>query len=263
MSEQFTEVIIVDNSSSEQTLPDSSLKNVSIIPMPDNLGLGGALNAGIREAQLRGYAYAVLFDQDSCPNPHFASSMEAFAQAAQNFSTIGGCYSNKMKRACNNEKALFPKTIVITSGSLVHIAVWKQLGGFREDFFIDHVDHEYCLRSQKNGFEVLFAPSASFRHAIGFPEKHRLLGRQITCSNHAPFRYYYIFRNFILMARTLFFSHVTWFLSMGFVLLPKMFIKAMLFEPHKLKKINCVLHGIMDGMMNKSGKRSDDKKSKN
>jgi rhamnosyltransferase len=44
---------------------------------------------------------------------------------------------------------------VITSGSLLSLAAYTAIGPFREDFFIDHVDTEYCLRARLKHYRVI------------------------------------------------------------------------------------------------------------
>jgi GT2 family glycosyltransferase len=43
----------------------------------------------------------------------------------------------------------------MSSGNLLNLAAFKQVGAYNESFFIDYVDHEYCLRLKKKRFSIL------------------------------------------------------------------------------------------------------------
>jgi hypothetical protein len=59
---------------------------------------------------------------------------------------------------------------VITSGSLVRVESCLQLGGFRTDFFVDYVDHEFCLRARRAGYRIIRTVLPMMMHNIGYPE---------------------------------------------------------------------------------------------
>lgn len=42
------------------------------------------------------------------------------------------------------------------------------------DLFIDSVNHEYCLRLQKNGYKVIQLNTAIFEHNLGNRTEHFL-----------------------------------------------------------------------------------------
>jgi len=49
------------------------------------------------------------------------------------------------------------------------------IGVFREEFFIDRVDFEYCLRAKARGYCVIRTRKPLMSHTIGTPTAHRLL----------------------------------------------------------------------------------------
>ncbi len=77
---------------------------------------------------------------------------------------------------------------VLTSGSLVSVDALRAVGGFRDEFFIDCVDFEYCLRARSTGFHVLVTCKPVMEHGIGHPSGHRLLWKTFGTSNHSPLR---------------------------------------------------------------------------
>ena len=93
---------------------------------------------------------------------------------------------------------------VITSGSLVSVGVYDAIGPFRDAFFIDHVDDEYCLRARKMGYRVLSTCKPVMLHSVGASTLHRLLWKKTGVTNHPPFRRYYMTRNHIILMKEYF-----------------------------------------------------------
>ena len=62
----------------------------------------------------------------------------------------------------------------------------------REDFFIDALDIEWCLRAKSLGYEVAMTNKAMMKHSIGEEANNKIEG-------HSPFREFYICRNSIAM----------------------------------------------------------------
>src|SRR6202044_2225279 len=90
---------------------------------------------------------------------------------------------------------------VITSGSLIPLAVHAAVGAFRDEFFIDYVDSEYCFRARAQGYRVIRTTQPLMSHTIGAPTRHSLLGLSKWTTNHSPDRRYYIARNDTVMLR--------------------------------------------------------------
>jgi len=98
-----------------------------------------------------------------------------------------------------SESGVFPH-IAITSGNMLNLELYKENGPCREDFFIDFVDIEYCLRAKKKGLRVTTLDSVVMEHHIGKPRKVLFF----TTTNHPPSRRYYITRNRIAVWREYF-----------------------------------------------------------
>jgi rhamnosyltransferase len=75
------------------------------------------------------------------------------------------------------------------------------LGPFRDDLFIDQVDHEYCLRAHRNGYDVVQVGDAVIEHTLGDRTVHSVGGLPVVTSNHSALRRYYITRNRLMVAR--------------------------------------------------------------
>ena len=97
----------------------------------------------------------------------------------------------------------YPETAVITSGSLLNLAVWKKLGGYESKLFIDEVDHEYCYRAKNEGYSVFRFPSVHLiinwvtKKEAGYAANIAKRKRTI----HSPTRVYFMVRNYLYVRK--------------------------------------------------------------
>ena len=141
---------------------------------------------------------------------------------------------------------------VITSGSLLALAVFRRVGRMREDFFIDAVDFEYCLRLRRYGYKVIETLLPTLIHPIGVPTVQRVFGRLIVTTNHSPLRRYYIVRNRLLLARAYFFSEFSWVMNSLWALVKETAI-VLLAEKERGRKMAATLRGLAHGLANRRG----------
>jgi len=72
----------------------------------------------------------------------------------------------KYTKECQG-KLYFEKDVVQMSGSLLSLMAFKEIGPFREEFFIDSIDADYCLRLRKKGYKIIVACQAQMKHSVG------------------------------------------------------------------------------------------------
>lgn len=84
---------------------------------------------------------------------------------------------------------------------LISTKAIEAIGEMDEDLFIDHVDTEWCLRARFRGFRLFGVCSALLEHDLGEDALKVWFGRWRQVHRHKAFRYYYIFRNTVLLAR--------------------------------------------------------------
>jgi rhamnosyltransferase len=141
----------------------------------------------------------------------------------------------------------------ITSGSLLRLSAFAATGDFQDDFFIDFVDNEYCLRLRNHGWRVAYSTSPLMDHAIGQPCVHYLLGFRFATSNHSPLRRYYSTRNRLISDcrhwPTQPHAVVT---DLGRFAGELVFL--LLFETDKCQKIQAIGRGVWHGMTGRMGK---------
>lgn len=188
-------VYVVDNSDKDfkHLIPDR--KNITYIPNLDNKGIATALNIGYIQAIKSGAEWILSFDQDS----HFtAQDLLKYIQLCNDcpISNVG-IYAPYPKYGDSIPPINSTYTLrerVITSGALISADTYHQTGRFRDDYFIDLVDDEYCLRVKKSGYEIVMVNEIILEHHIGngyvtVPLIHHKF------IEHNALRHYYIVRN--------------------------------------------------------------------
>jgi rhamnosyltransferase len=65
-----------------------------------------------------------------------------------------GKYIPKRLRIDDQNEGMFPSLCIISSGSALSAAAYRKLGPFREDYFIEYIDIEYCLRAVSQNVPV-------------------------------------------------------------------------------------------------------------
>lgn len=258
------QMVVVDNSgyaagSSAQSFFDeltNQYPEIRIIRNQNNLGIATALNQGADYAIQSGCNWLVTLDQDTELDTAYFSALNAAMQTMPQdrpIAMIGVNYYNLvMSRPghaiCEQGASYLAVSDVITSGSLVSLAAFKSLGGFLDKFFIDMVDTEFCLRARQQGYRIFFLQRPLMKHALGYKESISLLGFRFNFSAHVPFRRYFIVRNTIYLIRQYCRFDCGWSLSMLFVYLPKVLVKALLTgrRSESLYRMAC---GLRDGLL--------------
>lgn len=222
----------------------------------NNLGIATALNIGCRLAQQDGAHWALTMDQDSM----YAVSaidlqIKAFKQLSAERSQQVGILSpnhfieGKAEPEC--PVSLTEHDSVMTSGNLVNLSIYSTIGGFRDDFFIDEVDIEFCRRVTESGYKIMVANNAVLYHFLGDTRKHHFIFFSIMCSHHSYVRRYYITRNRLYMTRL--YPDLRWeYYLRNLVSL----LKVIALEKDKWRKIKAFFEGIRDNFEKRYGKKS-------
>ena len=117
--------------------------------------------------------------------------------------------------------------------------------------FIDHVDTEWFLRAKSMGFQAIGACHAIMTHNLGETRKRFWLFRWRAIPKHAPFRYYYIFRNSMLLLRRGYVDQ-GWRRCELLRLLKLFFVFGMFMAP-RIKHVKMMMFGIRDGLRGRYG----------
>ncbi len=261
LRQQVRCLVIVDNGSrrTDHLDPFQSDSGVRILANSDNFGVAKALNQGVRVLDM-GFEWILTMDQDSETLPELVpAAQRAYAAFPYRhlLSVIGADYNSPFHHlVVEQDRDDLPYRIVktvITSGALLRRSIFEQLGGFRDELFIDSVDDEYCLRAQARGFHVIQAKSFGISHKIGEPYVFHFLGRRRSTSNHSPMRRYYMARNRLLLSIRFAFTEPRWVLRVTKAQVRDLIFIA-LFERAKRAKLYASLLGVRDALFGAMGR---------
>lgn len=259
--------VIIVNNGSGLTISTNGPERVSVLNLGSNKGIAFAQNEGVRLAINLGLEFVTFFDQDSqIPSGFLQTLMRDWFKISVDHPDIGMLVAEYFDRNLGRKETfaviendrLVRKSIPagqfctqvsmpISSGSLVKLEVFKKVGLFRSEFFIDWVDNEFDLRLIAAGYEIWAVNNAVLNHAVGDKKARKFLGRTFYPSNHSPMRLYYYMRNGLW----------TWKLfGKEFPGFPKLFAKtffgklffAVAFEDRKIMRIKYILKGTFDGI---------------
>src|ERR1700722_9353786 len=187
--EQAGALVIVDNGSEDEARAMleriAADPRVSLVLNPTNVGVARGLNLGVGEGRGSAFGWVLLLDQDSDPHDGMLRSLievRAAYPEPSRVAVIGAGFGEETGSArepgARAAAAQWEEVdAVITSGSLIPLAVHSAVGPFRDEFFIDYVDSEYCFRARARGYRVIRTAKPLMSHTIGAPTRNDLLGK--------------------------------------------------------------------------------------
>jgi rhamnosyltransferase len=273
IAHQVDAVVIVDNRSSHDELSMlrelcATSRTVGLIANPENRGVAAALNQGIAWGRARGYTWALTLDQDTTAMDGLVRALAAVhaqARTSKRIAVIGSNYLDgdpkgaafRAQAGREGGPAWIETATVLTSGSAVSLPAWEVIGPFRDELFIDHVDHEYCLRARAKGFSVLLAREPLMAHAIGAATTHRLWGREFRASGHPVRRWYFRTRNLIVLVRRYWRREFHWVLA-AVAWHVRTIVVMVVLERERPAKLREVMMGAWDGLRGRLGPHPGD-----
>ena len=258
---QVAQVVVVDNTPDESRnirikKDFQNSAKLHVIENPNNLGIAAALNQGLEYAKNNGFMWILTLDQDTQCFPDMVETLLNVSKTCKPTPlVIGGNYldprSRRTKVPDGEAAAFLEQKTVITSGSLVDTGLATAIGGFRADYFIDQVDHEFCLRARARGHRVIISCKPVMTHSVGSPGGARLpfLG---VLPNHSPVRKYYIARNTVVTIADYWRQEPVWCLRRLTRLLLGLGEMALL-EKDRFSKVRAFAGGVMDGVGRRMG----------
>ncbi|MBF5038123.1 glycosyltransferase family 2 protein [Methylophilus sp. 13] len=264
-------IVFVDNGSDNisKIQLNEFFSTAKIISLKENLGIGYAQNIGLICAIESGFSRAILFDQDSIPTVEMFSRL--LNALTENVIASGPSYEDPRSGISSFfiiQKKLFPNrwfpekshqaeqlvdtAFLIASGTTINLNLLKKCGGMKSDYFIDHVDTEWCFRARNAGYRTIGIPNAKMKHSLGDEVKKVWFFGWRQVSYHSPLRDYYMFRNTILMLKDnpmsfIWKSHFIWRL----IQFATYFLT---FAPLRKERFIKMSLGIMHGLKNIRGK---------
>jgi rhamnosyltransferase len=110
-------------------------------------------------------------DDDSLPAPDMVPRLLAALAAHPQAAAVGACHVDPRRETgrtpfsvvaggrlrwleCSDLRQVWEVDHVIASGCLIPATALQAVGWMREDFFIDWVDTEWCLRARDRGYRI-------------------------------------------------------------------------------------------------------------
>lgn len=245
-------VFIIDNS--DQTLSIENSNNLFYYPLKENKGVATAQNLGIEKAKARGFNSFIFFDQDSDVNDILIKNLlleyTKIKELDKNIGVLGPLIINKDSnkpypfRFIEEFDSYVKTDLLISSGMVIEKETMEKVGGMMDQLFIDAVDHEWCWRAIKKGYNCYISKNILLEHKVGNNFK-KFIGIPFIISN--PQRYFYAFRNVFILSVL---SHipiknkVKLFVRRGID-----FISIPIFSKYKIETIKNMLQGIKAGII--------------
>ena len=222
---QVGTIFLVDNGSlnaEDIVKTASSIRSTKLLFCEKNQGLGRAHNIGIQACRDAGHDAVLLLDQDTIPSNDMVSklllALNRLTQSSNKTSAVGARFIGNsghssffvqfsrfrfQKIHCTDSKysTIIPADMLISSGSLIPMAAVDAIGNMDETLFIDHIDTDWFLRAKSLRWQAYGVCDALMEHRLGEKTLRVWFGRWRNLPIHLPFRYYFIYRNSILLRR--------------------------------------------------------------
>lgn len=196
-------VILWDNASGDGSADAiaQAFPQVDLVRSPDNLGFAVANN---RAAEMVQSEWMLLLNPDTETHPNAIAALLNFAKANPGAGITGGrtvfpdgslnpasCWNKitlwSLFSTAFGLAAAFPGSalfnaegiggwkrdsvrhvdIVVGCFLMIPTALWRQLGGFREKYFMYGEEADLCLRAAKSGYRPMITPDAQIMHLVG------------------------------------------------------------------------------------------------
>ena len=201
---------VVDNSSSDNSKMFCG-KKIKYIANLDNLGIAKALNIGAQNAIEDGYKYLLTMDQDSRFEKGGLAILKKNIIEYDKDTDLIKLFGNNLNNigiftpvhVINNDPSImgmpsskFDSPVnVMTSGNIINLDIYKKIGGFKDWFFIDCVDFDYCLNLRRHGYNIVRFNEVRLNHELGSYVEKKIFGKVYSTFEHNYVRRYYIVRN--------------------------------------------------------------------
>lgn len=264
---QVDKLIIVDNSekpvSSDFITEQHQKTKIEWVSLKQNLGIGAAHNVGIKIAVELNYDGILLLDQDSNPPENLVSVLSSGVEFLKGQGIKLAClgpdifnkntnesYKPLVNKGVDLNQDFVEKDVLISSGKLLVADAVKEIGMMDESLFIDLVDFEWCWRARKYGYRIFSSKETKMGHMVG--QKNVKILKVYNLLIPSPIRHYYQFRNTILLLKRSYVPNY-WKLKALVERGIELFIYPLFVSP-KLNRLQYILKGIVDGLLNRKGK---------
>lgn len=253
---QVSELVLVDNGSRNiDEILDYTKENrrIHVIRNEENEGIAKGLNQICEYGVAHDYSWCLTLDQDTVCDGDMVSRLLHYCEDEKAGIV---CPRVDYEGAGIVQKGTDSETVDVyacmTSGSLTRLTAWKELGGFRESYFIDFVDNEFCMRLGLAGYRIIRVNHCIMHHQLGEMVPLKVFGlfprRALV---HSPWRYYYMTRNNLLFIKQ-YRKHLR--ILREYAKLAKILYYGIVFTNTRKETCRYVLRGFRDARKNKEGR---------
>lgn len=247
-------LFVIDNTpdhKNTEMLPKS--KKIKYIFNGENLGVAKALNMGAKNAIELGYRWLLTMDQDSRFKKDDIKKMKKYIEETDtnDIGIVTPWHIINTGIKIPKEKIDYPFE-VMTSGNIINLEAYQKVGGYKDDYFIDDIDIEYCMNLNANHYKIVRLNYVKLKHDLGDIEVKHFFNRDFVCSNHNYIRRYYMVRNTFKLCddyKKLYPEYCA-FLKRG---LRGQLQNILLFEKDKIRKVRNMYRGYKDYKKGKLG----------
>ena len=243
--DEVDKLYVIDNSDDNIKRLNNTDK-IEYVKLNKNMGIAHALNVGAKKAIGDKFKYLLTLDQDSKITKKNIKDMKSFISKTK-LKKIGlvSPYQDIDSGDKLPEDEYTDIIEIMTSGNIIYLNAYQEIGGFKDWLFIDAVDLEYCLNLHKHGYKVLRLNKVIMKHNLGNYSIHKFLGKDYRCSNHNAIRRYYMVRNNLYvrdMYHDIFPEYTDWLIGVQKGQAKRVFM----FEKNKFKKLRYMYKGYKD-----------------
>ena len=216
-----------------------------------NIGLSKSYNEALKFAQAHDFDYLMTMDQDS----KWVNLGQYIDQISkhENICQFESLYF--VSTASGNNVPFTPITSGgINSGAIIPIPFLNKIGGYNTDFFVDAIDDWLILEACKHKMKCYLVGNCHIQQKFGESAEGHFLGKTFEVVNYAPMRLYGVMRNyFILWHEYSLPKELKNKILKGFFI--TWFVKILLGEENKKKKMSALLAGVYDGLLQRPSRR--------
>lgn len=203
-----------------------------------------ALNYAWNYAMRNGYDALLTMDQDSV-----FENFHGYYNWVENTLKQKTCICSPWYYARMDAYKVFSQNHVITSGMMLPVSILDALGGYNEDFAVDGIDIDLCLRARNMNYDILQNSEFVLRQRFGQLYHKKILGHVFSGSGYSAWRLYGIFRNYIITYRRN--GRPEWLLKQIHWNMANYPRNILFCESNKFKKLFYIMRGICEGWLTK------------